>query len=112
MLIKIIFNIEIKLLVKCKSYVTKVVGFDLRIPKNFSLHFSDFSTILYGIYNFVVFRVFLQIRPRSFVSSHRRSLAVWTEQGRGLRGVFRRGPLPAARGKLGKREWGSRRTFG
>ena len=35
--------------------VTKVVGFDLRIPKHFSLHFSDFSTILYGIYKFAVF---------------------------------------------------------
>ena len=35
--------------------VTKVVGFDLRIPKHFSLHFYDFYTILYGIYNFAVF---------------------------------------------------------
>ena len=35
--------------------VTKVVGFDLRIPKHFSLHFFDFSTILYGIYKFAVF---------------------------------------------------------
>ena len=35
--------------------VTKVVGFDLRIPKHFSLHFYDFSTILYGIYKFAVF---------------------------------------------------------
>ena len=32
--------------------VTKVVGFDLRIPKNFSLHFSDFYTILYEFSNF------------------------------------------------------------
>ena len=55
MLIKIIFNIEIKLLVKCKSYVTKVVGFDLRIPKHFSFHFYDLSTILYGIYKYAVF---------------------------------------------------------
>jgi len=35
--------------------VTKVVGFDLRIPKHFSLNFYDFSTILYGIYKFAVF---------------------------------------------------------
>ena len=35
--------------------VTKVVGLDLRIPKHFILHFYDFSTILYGIYNFAVF---------------------------------------------------------
>jgi len=32
--------------------VTKVVGFDLRIPKHFSLHFSDFSTILYEFSKF------------------------------------------------------------
>jgi len=35
--------------------VTKVVGFDLRIPKHFILHFCDFSTILYGIYKFAIF---------------------------------------------------------
>jgi len=35
--------------------ITRVVGFDLRIPKHFSLHFHDFSTILYGIYKFAVF---------------------------------------------------------
>ena len=32
--------------------VTKVVGFDLRIPKHFSLHFYDFSTILYEFSKF------------------------------------------------------------
>ena len=32
--------------------VTKVVGFDLRIPKHFSLHFSYFSMILYEFLNF------------------------------------------------------------
>ena len=35
--------------------VTKVVGFDLSIRKHFSLHFSDFFKILYGIYKFAVF---------------------------------------------------------
>ena len=35
--------------------VTKVVGLDLRIPKHFSLYFSDFYTILYGFYKFAVF---------------------------------------------------------
>ena len=50
--------------------------------------------------------------PWTSVSSQERSLADWTEQGRGLRGIFRRGPLPAARGKLGERERGSRATFG
>ena len=33
----------------------KVVDLVSRIPKHFSLHFSDFSTILYGIYKFAVF---------------------------------------------------------
>ena len=47
--------------------VTKVVGFDLRIPKHFSLHFSDFSTILYGIYNFAVFEN-KRKRKRTFAS--------------------------------------------
>ena len=51
MWIKLIFNLEIKLLVKSKSDVTKVVGFDLRIPKHFSLHFYDFSKILYEFYH-------------------------------------------------------------
>ena len=47
--------------------VTKVVGFDLRIPKHFSLHFSDCSTILYGIYNFAVFEN-KRKRKRTFAS--------------------------------------------
>ena len=69
--------------------VTKVIGFDLRIPKHFSLHFSDFSTILYGIYKFAVFETkekeneLLHLGPWKFVSSHGRSLADGTEQGRG-----------------------------
>ena len=47
--------------------VTKVVGFDLRIPKHFSLYFSDFSTILYGIYKFAVFEN-KRKRKRTFAS--------------------------------------------
>ena len=47
--------------------VTKVVGFDLRIPKHFSMHFSDFSTILYGIYKFAVFEN-KRKRKRTFAS--------------------------------------------
>jgi hypothetical protein len=57
--------------------VTKIVGFDLRIPKYFSLHFYDFSTILYGIYKFAVFlktkekgNELLHLGPWKFVSSH------------------------------------------
>ena len=69
--------------------VTNVVGFDLRIPKHFSLRFSDFSTILYGIYKFAVFETKekgnkrLHLGPWISVSSHGRSLAEGTEQGRG-----------------------------
>jgi hypothetical protein len=68
--------------------VTKVVGFDLRIPKHHSLYFSDFSTILYGIYKFAIFETkekeneLLHLGPWKFVSSQRRSLADGTEQRR------------------------------
>ena len=61
--------------------VTKLVVLVLRIPEQFSLYFYDFSTILYVIYKFAVLRVFLQIRPRSFVSSHRRSLVGFQHRG-------------------------------
>ena len=47
--------------------VTKVVGFDLRIPKHFSLHFYDFSKILYGIYKFAIFEN-KRKRKRTFAS--------------------------------------------
>ena len=48
--------------------VTKVVGFDIRIPKHFSLHFSDFSTILYEFLKFtdldsIVFMSFFTLTP-------------------------------------------------
>jgi len=33
----------------------KVVDLVARIPEHLDLHFSDFSTILYGIYKFAVF---------------------------------------------------------
>ena len=36
-------------------HVTNIVALVARIPKHFSLHFYDFSTILYGIYKFAVF---------------------------------------------------------
>jgi hypothetical protein len=56
--------------------VTKVVGIVARIPKHFSLHFSDFSTILYGIYKIAVFEfmAFLRLAPWTSVSSQRGSL--------------------------------------
>ena len=48
--------------------VTKVVGFDLRIPEHISLNFYDFYTILYGIYKFAVFEN-KRKRKRTFASS-------------------------------------------
>ena len=69
--------------------VTKVLGFDLRIPKHLRLHFSGFSTILYGIYKFDVFETkekeneLLHLGPWKFLSSQGRSLADGTEQNRG-----------------------------
>ena len=54
MWIKIIFNIEIKLLVKCKIYVTKVVDLGSRIIEQLSLYFYDFSTIFYEFSKFDV----------------------------------------------------------
>ena len=106
--------------------VTKVVGFDLRIPRHFSFHFSDFSMILYGIYKFVVFenkrkrkRTFAS-RPLDFCFFSREVLGGGNRTGEvlgggnrtgeGLRRRFPRGSAPAARGKLGKRVRGLVRT--
>jgi len=88
--------------------VTKVVGFDLRIPKHFSLHFSDFSTILYGIYKFAIFETkekrkrTLAFRPLEvcFFSGKVPGGRNRTGEGRCL--VFRRPGSPAARVRLGK----------
>ena len=89
--------------------VTKVVGFDLRIPKHFSLHFSVFSKILYGIYKFAVFEN-KRKRKRTLTS---RLLEVCFFSGKVPGGrnrigegwclVFRRPGSPAARVRLGKR---------
>ena len=42
--------------------VTKVVVLVLRIPEQLSLYFSDFSTILYGIYKFAAFDSSVHVR--------------------------------------------------
>ena len=96
--------------------ITKVVGFDLRIPKKIILNFSDFSTILYGIYNFAIFenkrkrkRTFAS-RPLGFCFFSREALGGGNRTGEGLRRRFPRGSAPAARGKLGKRMRGLVRT--
>jgi len=88
--------------------VTKVVGFDLRIPKHFSLHFSDFSTILYGIYKFAVFenkrkrKRTLAFRPLEVCFFSLEVPGGGNRTGEGRAAVFRRGSAPAARGKLGR----------
>ena len=47
--------------------VTKIVGIVARIPEHLDLHFSEFSTILYGIYKFAVFEN-KRKRKRTFAS--------------------------------------------
>ena len=56
--------------------VTKVVGFDLRIPKHFSLHFSDFLRFYMEFTSLLFLKTkekgneLLHISPWKFVSSH------------------------------------------
>ena len=88
--------------------VTKVVGFDLRIPKHFSLHFYDFSTILYEFSKFTA----LEKKKEKGSLFAQRSLADIGEQRRVGRRRFQRGEAPEVRGKLGKRERGLSRTSG
>ena len=89
--------------------VTKVVGFDLRIPKHFSFLFYDFSKILYGIYKFAVFenkrkrKRTLASRPLEVYFFSGKVPGGWNRIGEGRCLVFRRPGLPAARVRLGKR---------
>ena len=50
--------------------ITKVVVLVLRIPEQLSLYFSEFSTILYGIYKFADFdssvHAHFSLRPLNF----------------------------------------------
>ena len=94
--------------------VTKVVGFDLRIPKHFSLHFSDFSTILYGIYKFAVFEN-KRKRKRTFAYSPLEVLVLLT--GGPWRTLENRGGIlawfparfgPGGEGKVGEKSEGAR----
>ena len=94
--------------------VTKVVGFDLRIPKHFSLHFSDFSTILYGIYKFAVFEN-KRKRKRTFASRpldfcfFSREVPGGTGQNRGgSGGCFPARFGPGGEGKVGEKGEGAR----
>ena len=98
--------------------VTEVVGLDLSIPKHFSLYFSDFYTILYGIYKFAVFenkrkrKRTLAFRPLEVCFFSLEVPGGLAEQRRVGRRHFQRGSAPAARGKLGKRLRGLVRTCG
>ena len=93
--------------------VTKVEGFDLRIPKHFSLNFCDFSTILYGIYKFAVFenkrkrKQTFASRPLGFCFFSREALG-GTGQNRG--GSGGRFPVrfgPGGEGKVGEKREGT-----
>ena len=87
---------------------TKVVGLVSSIPKHFSLHFSDFSKILYGIYKFAVFenkrkrKRTLAFRPLEVCFFSLEVPGGGNRTGEGRAAVFRRGSAPAARGKLGR----------
>ena len=109
--------------------VTKVVGFVLRIPKHFSLHFFDFYTILYGIYKFAVFEnkrkrkqtfasrplelCFLLTRGPWLDQEQRRVGAAFPgeerRRRRGIGGEGARGGRRAPAGGLGSRRGGQRR---
>ena len=90
----------------------------MTVTKHFILHFSDFSTILYVIYKFAIFenkrkrkRTFAS-RPLDFCFFSREVLGGRDSTGEVRAAVFRRGSVPAARGKLGKRLRGLVRTCG
>ena len=96
--------------------VTKIVGFDLRIPKHFSLHFliflrfyMEFTSLQLLI---LVFMYVFHLGPWVFVSSQGKSLAEVQNRAGNGRGVSRRGESLEAWGKWGKMERGSRATFG
>ena len=93
--------------------VTKVVYFDLRIPKHFSLHFYDFSTILYGIYKFTVFenkrkrkRTFAS-RPLGFCFFSREALGGTGQNWGGSGGCFPARFGPGGEGKVGEKREGT-----
>ena len=94
--------------------VIKVVGFDLRIPKHFSLHFYDFSTFLYGIYKFAVFEN-KRKRKRTFAYSPLEVLVLLTggpwrtlENRGGISAWFPARFGPWGEGKVGEKSEGAR----
>ena len=95
----------------------KVVYFVSRIPEQWSLHLSDFSTNLYRFYKFAVFEKKKKKKTDSriyalgrFWGIANRSLPDLTGEGRTLGAEIRRGRSPVARGKWGISTRGSRGT--
>ena len=89
--------------------VTKVVELVARIPKNWDLYFSDFSTILYGIYKIAVFenkrkkkRTFAS-RPLDFYFFSREALGGGNRTGEGLRRRFPARFGPGGEGEVGEK---------
>jgi hypothetical protein len=87
----------------------KVVYLVARIPKHLDLNFSDFSTILYGIYKFAVFenkrkkkRTFAS-RPLDFYFFSREALGGGNRTGEGLRRRFPARGGTGGGGKVGEK---------
>ena len=97
--------------------VTKLVELVSRIPKHFSLHFSDFYTILYGIYKFAVFenkrkrkRTFAS-RPLGFCFFSREVLGGTGQNRGGSGGRFSARFGPGGEGKVGEKREGTEPHF-
>ena len=86
--------------------VTKVVVLVLRIPEQLSLYFSDFFTILYGIYNFAAFdssvHVSFSLRPLGFCFFSGEVPGGSSEQSRERARRFPARRVTGGEGKVGK----------
>ena len=87
--------------------VTKVVGFDIWIPKHFSLNFYDFSTFYMEFTSLLFLKTkekgneLLHQAPGTLFSFNPRSLVgPGTEEGRAA--LFRRGEAPEVEARLGE----------
>ena len=87
--------------------VTKVVVLVLRIPEQLSLYFSDFFTILYGIYNFAAFdssvHVSFSLRPLGFCFFSGEVPGGSSEQSREWERRFSAMGLAGGEGKVGEK---------
>ena len=69
--------------------VTKLVVIIIRIPEHFSLHFYEFSTILYRIYKFAVlnlefrFRFYRQVPGKFYFPANIPLAGLWGNRGGG-----------------------------